>query len=253
MCVKFHPECAMYGTYFVRLSSEKSHRAGIAVQPSPTEDPKTLNNYDKFPPHRPPPSPPPNPPQATRVVPQFSSQNPGHRPHAHPSTPAARQEDFHPHQVSRAATPTPPNDVERGVLKITLRNANLQITLAQKRAVRAEEEVRWIREAPLRTQQEIEDIRAENQGLTQLLKAKVDEAASVRASLASSDQNLSQARQDAEDLRATRLPSAAFQSELDATKRRIDTLNTYWSEKPSEARRRKAESRGNTTRDRGFE
>ena len=66
--------------------------------------------------------------------------------------------------------------------------------------------------------------------MTQLLKAKVDEAASVRASLASSDQNLSQARQDAEDLRATRLPSAALQSELDATKRRIDTLNTYWSE-----------------------
>ena len=41
MFVKFHPECAMYGTYLVRLSSEKSHWAGIAVQPSPTEDPKT--------------------------------------------------------------------------------------------------------------------------------------------------------------------------------------------------------------------
>ena len=46
MFVKFHPEYAMYGTYFVRLSSEKSHRAAIAVQPSPTEDPKTLRPQD---------------------------------------------------------------------------------------------------------------------------------------------------------------------------------------------------------------
>ena len=49
MFVKFHPECAMYGTYFVRLSSEKSHGAGTAVQPSPTEDPKTLNTVSTVP------------------------------------------------------------------------------------------------------------------------------------------------------------------------------------------------------------
>ena len=43
MFVKFYPECAMYNTYFIELSSEKSHRAEITVQPLLTEDPKILN------------------------------------------------------------------------------------------------------------------------------------------------------------------------------------------------------------------
>ena len=49
MFVKFHPDCAMYGTYFVRLSSEKSHRARKATElesQSSLHPPKTPRPQD---------------------------------------------------------------------------------------------------------------------------------------------------------------------------------------------------------------